>query len=168
MMSLTWKLRKLMIIQRMPVVKRWWRLSEMRRKLFNRRNRRKLQVKIIFDTQFRFVMKETMEEAEVEEQEKVTEEEEEVPADNKTSNEEPEVVPEEVENEPEVVAEEVKKEPEVEAMKDTKPVTEKEISKPTAVKSVEDVDTKLGNWFNKEIRSMIHTTPKGWELRGAG
>ena len=115
-----------------------------------------------------FFVKETIEEAEAEEQEEVTEVEEDVPADNKTSNEEPEVVPEEVENEPEVVAEEVKKEPEVEAMKDTKPVTEKEISKPTAVKSVEDVDTKLGNWFNKEIRSMIHTTPKGWELRGAG
>ena len=124
-------------------------------------------------------MKETIEEAEAEEQEEVTEVEEDVPADNKTSNEEPEVVPEdaknepevvteEVKKEPEVVAEEVKKEPEVEAMKDTKPVTEKEISKPTAVKSVEDVDTKLGNWFNKEIRSRIQTTPKGWELRGAG
>ena len=100
-----------------------------------------------------------MEEAEVEEQEKVTEEEEEVPADNKTSNEEPEVVPEVVKDTPL---------PEVEARKETNPATEKEVPKPTAVKSVEEVETNLGNWFNKEIRSRIQTTPKGWELRGAG
>ena len=102
-------------------------------------------------------MKEIMEEAEVEVEEKVTEDEDDVPADNKTSNEEPEVVPEEVKNTPEV-----------EAKEDTNPATEKEVSKPTAVKSVEEVETNLGNWFNKEIRSRIQTTPKGWELRGAG
>ena len=116
-------------------------------------------------------MEEIIEEAEVEEEEKVTEEEgkvteeegkvteeeEEVPADNKTSNDEPEVVPEEV-----------KSTPEVEDRKDTSPATEKEVSKPTAVKPVEEVENKLGNWFNKEIRSRIQTTPKGWELRGAG
>ena len=105
-----------------------------------------------------FCMKETIEEAEVEEQEKVTEEEEDATGDNKTSK-----------DEPEVVAEEVKNTPEVEARKDPSgPATEKEVSKPTAVKPVEEVEIKLGNWFNKEIRSRIQTTPKGWELRGAG
>ena len=98
-----------------------------------------------------------MEEAKVEVEEKVTEDEDDVPADNKTSNDEPEVVPEVVKNTPEV-----------EAKEDTNPATEKEVSKPTAVKSVEEVETNLGNWFNKEIRSRIQTTPKGWELRGAG
>ena len=106
-------------------------------------------------------MKETIEvaaEADVEVQEKVAEEEEDVPVENKTSNEEPEVV-----------LEEVKNKPEVEARKDTIPATEKEVPKPTVKSSVvEEIETKMGNWFNKEIRSRIQTTPKGWELRGAG
>ena len=57
---------------------------------------------------------------------------------------------------------------------DTNQPTEKEVkvdlkpSEKPELKSVDDPESKLGNWFNKEIRSRIQVTPKGWELRGAG
>ena len=74
----------------------------------------------------------------------------------------------EVENWVKEASEDNKKETSNPAPEEEKKKEEGKVDPKPEIKSGDDQDSTLGNWFNKDIRSRIQVTPKGWELRAAG